>query len=135
MGYVYIGFNKTPVEVPVVATTTPTETITVAHAYKDGEHRFIGQVKLPDSCYAFNAEAIHDQKRQNVIIIVLNASDKKINQSQCSQLPTFYPFQVLSDGAEDSIIEAKLNGEKINLNLKTTEWQSSTGTYFNPISN
>jgi hypothetical protein len=42
---------------------------------------------------------------------------------------------VLSDGAEDATVEATLNGEKINIVIKDTAWQSSTGTYFNPISN
>lgn len=135
MGYSYVSLNMSSHDSTSEATTTSPQSILITHAFKDNEHRFTGQIRLPHSCYAFTAEAVHDPNRQNVIVIILKATDKNLPESQCSKLPTNYPFEVLAEGAADATIEATLNDEELKTVIKDTEWQSSTGTYFTPISN
>ncbi len=134
MGYFYVGLMKDSAK-PVVAVSnaTSTRSVPMYHAFKDGEHRFSGQIKLPHSCFALDAEAVHDTKNSKIVIIELKTKDKMLDQAMCAQIPTNYPFQVLAEGPEDIDIRASFNGEDIGVQLTTTEWQSSSGTYINPV--
>ncbi len=132
MGYFYVQLMKDTNTAPVVVSTaTSTRTVSLIHAFKDGEHRFSGQIKLPHSCYALDAEAIHDTKNPTIVTISLNAKDKMLDQALCANIPTNYPFQILAEGPQDIIIRASFNGDDIGTKIVETEWQSSTGTYFN----
>lgn len=134
MGYFYVGLMKDSAK-PVVAVSnaTSTRSVPMYHAFKDGEHRFSGQIKLPHSCFALDAEAVHDTKNSKIVIIELKTKDKMLDQAMCAQIPTNYPFQVLAEGPEDIDIRASFNGEDIGVQLTNTEWQSSSGTYINPV--
>lgn len=134
MGYFYVGLMKDSAK-PIVAVSnaTSTRSVPMYHAFKDGEHRFSGQIKLPHSCFALDAEAVHDTKNSKIVIIELKTKDKMLDQAMCAQIPTNYPFQVLAEGPEDIDIRASFNGEDIGVQLTNTEWQSSSGTYINPV--
>lgn len=134
MGYFYVGLMKDSAK-PIVAVSnaTSTRSVPMYHAFKDGEHRFSGQIKLPHSCFALDAEAVHDTKNSKIVIIELKTKDKMLDQAMCAQIPTNYPFQVLAEGPEDIDIRASFNGEDIRVQLTNTEWQSSSGTYINPV--
>ena len=135
MGYFYVGLMQDTKVPPVaVSTATTSRSIAIYHAFKDGEHRFSGQIKLPHSCFALDAGAVHDPKNASIVIIDLKVKDKMLDQAICAQIPTNYPFQVIADGPLDTVIRANLNGEELGVRLTETEWQSSVGTYINPIS-
>ncbi len=133
MGYLYVDLEmgKGEGEHMVVASSSPA--IPVYHAYKDGEHRFIGQLKLPHSCYTLDAQTYRDPRSPEYITITLKTTDKMLDQSLCAQIPTNYPFQVLAEGPEKIVVDAELNGEPYSVRMTETSWQSSTGTYINPI--
>lgn len=135
MGYFYVGLMNDTSKPPVaVSYATSTRSLAMYHAFKDGEHRFSGQIPLPHSCYALDAEAVHDQKNPNIVTITLNAKDKMLDQALCAQIKTNYPFQVLAEGPEDIDIRASFNGDTLTPKLTETAWQSSAGTYINPVS-
>lgn len=135
MGYFYVGLMKDTAKPTVaVSNATSTRSIPMYHAFKDGEHRFSGQIPLPHSCYILDAEAIHDPKNHNIVTIALKTQDKMLDQAICAQIKTNYPFQVLAEGPQDIDIRASFNGEDIGVKLTDTEWQSTAGTYINPIS-
>ena len=132
MGYFYVQLMNEKISTPVaVSTATTSRTVTLIHAFKDGEHRFSGQIKLPHSCFALDAEAVHDKKNSSIVTITLNAKDKMLDQTLCANIPTNYPFQILAEGPEDIVILASFNGDDLGTKIIETEWQSSTGTYFN----
>lgn len=134
MGYFYVELMKNEgVEVaPISATTTPTRSIDIVHAFKDGEHRLSGHIKLSHSCYAVDAEAVHDAKEPNVVNIVITVKDRMLDESICAQLPTNYPFQILAEAPEDIEIRAQINDEDVGVKLINTEWQSTT-EYITPL--
>ena len=134
MGYFYVGLMKDTSAPPVaVSTATTSRSILIYHAFKDGEHRFIGQIPLQHSCYSLDAEAVHDRKDPNIVVITLKATDKMLDQPICAKIRTPYPFQVLAEGPQDIDIRAAFNGEEVAVKLMETEWQSSAGTYINPV--
>ena len=134
MGYFYVSLMKDTAKLPVaVSTATSTRSIAMYHAFKDGEHRFSGQIPLPHSCFILDAEAVHDQKNPNIVTITLKTQDKMLDHAICAQIKTNYPFQVLAEGPEDIDVHASFNGEDIGVKLTQTEWQSGTGTYINPV--
>jgi hypothetical protein len=134
MGFIYVNLSKNaPPQQVAVSTATSTRSLSMYHAFKDGEHRFSGQVKLPHSCYALDAQALHDKKNPNIVTINLIAADKMLDQALCAKIPTNYPFQILAEGPEDIEVRAEFNGEELGVKMTDTEWQSSVGTYINPV--
>jgi hypothetical protein len=134
MGFLYYKLNaNTAPETVVVSTVETTRSISIIHAYKDGEHRFIGQIRLPHSCFALNVEANHDKYDPSIISIDLTGTDKMLDETLCANIPTYYPFEIITEASQDIAIHATYNGEPLRVKLTDTSWQSSAGTYINPI--
>jgi hypothetical protein len=134
MAYFYVMLEKNAGDQSVVVqTATSSRSISIIHAYKDGEHRFVGQIKLPHSCYSLTSDASHDPKDPSSITVRLTSVDKMLDQTLCAKIPTNYPYQVVTDGPEKIEVHATLNDEDLGVRLTETDWQSSAGTYINPI--
>lgn len=132
--YFYEEINKTPATPTIasISTSTSARSIQIIHAFKDGEHRFSGSVRLSHSCYTLDAEAKHDPKDISNITIELRTKDNLLDQPVCAQIPTNYPFEVLAEAPEDIMLEVHLNNENIVVHEKKVDWQSSAN-YINPV--
>ena len=133
MGYFYLTLQSTPPPPVVITAATSTRTLLVLHAFKDGEHRFDGQIKLPHSCYSLDAQAELDPKNPDAIVLALTSTDKMLDQALCAEIPTNYQFEALVDAPEDAAVSATLNGNDLPITLKEIDWESAAGSYFNPI--
>ncbi len=133
MGYFYVSLNRTSTTPTHAPTNDTSRSVAINDAFKDGEHRLSGQIRLPHSCYNLDTQAIHDVNNPEAITLVFTASDKMLDKTLCAQLPTNYPFQVLADGIVNATITATLNNEILPIEVTRSEWQASTGTYFNKI--
>jgi hypothetical protein len=131
LGYIRYSFMNTPsVVAPVEASP---RVLNVVHSFKDGVHRYAGEVKLPHSCYALSAETAVDPADPSVELIVLVSTDKMLDQSVCAKFPTRYPFEVVADAPENMTAKLTLDGVELPIKLIETPWQSSTGSYINPV--
>lgn len=133
--YFYNNINKnvpSPITTPV-STGSSTRSIQIIHSFKDGEHRFIGSIRLSHSCHSVNADTIHNPKDMRNITIELTTKDNILDQPVCAQIPTNYPFEVLAEAPEDITLAVLLNNEQLTVREKKVEWQSAAGTYINPL--
>lgn len=134
MGYFYVGLmqKNNSQQIPEPAAHAPSRFIDVVHAFKDGEHRLSGHLKLSHSCYAVDAEAVHDANNPNIVTIIITVKDRMLDESICAKIPTNYPFQILAEGPESTEIRAQINNEEVGVKLINTEWQSKT-EYITPL--
>ena len=92
----------------------PDITINVKYQFKNGVHYFLGDLELPNACYAHNAEV---KKHENDIEIALTTTAPTDPNLICAEVITAKPFKVQFEAPQDTIIYATLNGETVNLNI------------------
>ncbi len=130
LGYLYLQIQKIENEVSSQNIPDP-NAVRIVHSYKDDVHRFAGRIRLPHSCYTLHAEVRTDESDLSLQHIVLTATDNILEQQVCAQIPTIYPFEVLSEHSKDVTVALTLNGEKFPVRMQEVLWQSATGTYLN----
>ena len=135
LGYVYVQLNNME---PSVVTGTPAEepnTIHLVHSYKDGIHRFAGQIKLPHSCYGVTAEAVIPPDDPTKVNIALITKDNLLSEKICLSIPTRYPFEVIADAPQNITTTLTINGVVQPISTTETAWQDSQGTQYNTLIN
>lgn len=86
------------------------KTITTKYQYKDGQHIFVGNLKLPTPCHTYNAEVVQKD----------GAAEIRVTTEEggvCVQQITERLFKVSFEGEQGDNIFATLNGETVNLNI------------------
>lgn len=107
--------------------------ISVVHSYKDGVHRYAGQLRLAHSCYTVTTDT-QDEPANKLEHVNLTVIDNMARQGFCAQIVTRYPFSVIFDAPQDTAVELDVNGEVRPTKVYETEWQNPTGGgYLNPI--
>lgn len=135
LGYVYVQLNNME---PSTVTATQAEapnTIHLVHSYKDGIHRFAGQIKLPHSCYAVTSEAVIPPDDPSKINIVLTTKDNLLNEKICLSITTRYPFEVIADAPQNITTTLTIDGVVQPIAMTETGWQDSQGTQYNTLIN
>ena len=105
--------------------------ILITHSYKDGVHRYNGEIQLPHSCYDIDPEVVHNPTGQTTHILSITAKDMLLERKICAQIVTRYPFSAISDAPQDSTISLEVNGQEVPSHVIETSWQNPTGTYLN----
>ncbi len=105
-----------------------TSTVVVTHSYDSGIHRFTGDIKLAHSCYDLRLnENGGDPYDRSKFAIILNSSDRMLEQRLCAKIATRYPFQLVVDGPEDMKVTLTLNGVEMPIEIKETQWVELRG--------
>lgn len=89
------------------------ETLITKHQYLDGEHLFLGEFMVPNSCYGYSIDVTEEGTDK-----VINIRYKEPAVSKC---PTEEPAQkklaVIFPAPEDQVVRARINGDEVNLNI------------------
>jgi hypothetical protein len=107
--------------------------IRLFHAFNSGVHRYVGEVKLPHSCFSLSSEVVRDQRQQSTALIKLHSTDKRLERTVCSGFSTPYGFDVLIEAPADLSVSVQLNGKPLRVTLVQTAWESGVGTVITPL--
>lgn len=109
------------------------QTVTLNHLYKDGEHRFTGQIMLPHSCYLVKKSAYPETETEEVIFLKLDTTDISDRTKSCSVIATRYPFDMLYGTKTENPITIKffINDAEVPTNITDLNWQSPRGRVIN----
>lgn len=133
LGYLYVELDKVrsgAIEAPPVELEN---TIHIVHSYKDGIHRYAGQIKLPHSCYSVVSEAIISRDDPSKINITITTKDNLLSEKICSSIRTRYPFEVIADAPQDMKTTLTIDGISQPIKITETDWQDSQGTQYNTL--
>jgi len=116
-------------------TTTPlrpeASVVTIRHSFKDGEHRYTGEIWLPHSCFAVTADIAHIPNDPTALLLTLTTKDHLLDQRLCFQFSAPYQFEAYTEALEQSTLKLKVDGKDTPVNLVETMWQSGKGTLIN----
>ena len=133
LAYLYMELDKVrsgEISAPIAELEN---TIHIVHSYKDGIHRYAGQIKLPHSCYSVDAEAVIPLNDPSIINITLRTKDNLLSEKICSSIRTRYPFEVIADAPANAIVSLTLDGTVQPIKIVETNWQDSRGTQYNTL--
>jgi hypothetical protein len=117
-------------DAPAVIATNP-KALTIAHAFKDGVHRYDGILRLSHSCYDVESEVVHDPRNANTLTLILTTRDKMLEQNLCVKIPTRYPFEIITDAPKDTSTMLSVDGVNTPIVIIETEWMNPRGTVLN----
>lgn len=135
LGFVYVQLNNVGSDAASTTSVEAPNTIHILHSYKDGVHRFAGQIKLPHSCYRVASDAVIPPDEPRNITITLNTTDNLLSEKICSSIPTRYPFEVIADAPQDAVATLTIDGVTQPIKITETNWQDSQGTQYNTLIN
>lgn len=133
LGYLYVELNKISSGAVVAPPVELENTIHIVHSYKDGIHRYAGQIKLPHSCYSVDGEAIIPLDDPSKINIAITTKDNLLSEKICSSIRTRYPFEVIADAPQDIRTTLTIDGILQPIKIVETDWQDSQGTQYNTL--
>ena len=131
LGYIYTQLSNTPTDTAALSQVEAPNTVHVIHSYKDGIHRFIGQIKLPHSCYSVKTDVLSDPKDPSVLVLSLTTKNNILDEKICANIQTRYPFEVIADAPEHIQTTMTIDGTEVPLRVTETQWQDSRGTVLN----
>lgn len=109
---------QAPVETPVVPPlTTPYDSITridAKHFYENGKHTVAGEIMLPTMCDLLQWESVVRESMPESVTIEFSVIN---NAESCAQAVAAQRFLAPFDASEGAIIDATLNGRRVELNL------------------
>lgn len=118
---------------PSVIGVHGTSTVRVTHSYDSGIHRYTGEIRLPHSCFDLRLnENGADPFDPSRFVIILESSDRMLEQRLCAKIMTRYPFQLVVDGPPDMQVTLTLNGVSMPIQIKETAWQAGRNIISNP---
>ena len=128
LGFLYYSIKdmeRNPDKLPLPVSE---DALTIAHAYKDGAHRFAGYMYLPNSCHDVRASIVRDGKISENFELRVTTRDKQLETAFCSQLRTRYYFHVLEEGPELYNLKFYVSGKEHPYKLVEGKWQSEGAT-------
>jgi|GEM_PF-4090088 len=117
--------EKNPAKLP---TAVAADAVTLAHAYRDGAHRYAGIISLPNSCHTVNARVVRDSKFPENFELRVETKDMQLETAFCSQLRSRYQFSVLEEGPEKINLRLLINGKEREYKLSEGQWQNDGAT-------
>lgn len=128
MAYLYMDLQRMEQNVASLPKPDAPNTIRVVHAFKDGIHRYSGQIKLPHSCYSVQTDALRDSVSAPLeLVLAITTKDNLLDQAICSQITTRYPFEVIAEAPEDVVATLRINDEPRPVRIVEVTWQSTGG--------
>jgi hypothetical protein len=112
LGFFYLQIQKLENDPTKLPPVEGRETVTIAHAYRDGAHQFGGYIYLPNSCHQVSARVLRDQKVLEKMELRVETKDMQTQTAFCSMLRTRYYFNALEEGPKDIRFSFKLNGKE-----------------------
>lgn len=128
LGFLYLQvkeLEKNPSALPVATTEY---TITIAHAYRDGTHRYAGYLYLPNSCHSVTATILRDPKLVENFDLRLTTRDLQLETAFCSQISSRYYFTATEEGPERVNLKFSINGKERPFKLEEGSWQADGAT-------
>lgn len=133
LSFLYINLDKAGVAPATPGLDSSTKEVVVIHSFKDGTHRFSGEIKLPHSCYSIDADTAIDPKKINTLTIQITTRDRSREWSPCANFATGYEFSVIADASEDVSYSLEVDGKQQRMSARESKWESSTGTVVRPL--
>jgi hypothetical protein len=128
LGYLYVELETVTSETPPLVPQLSTRALRVFHSFDSGEHRYIGEIKLPHSCYELNvSEIASDPRDPTVFTITLTSIDRMLDTRLCVKIPTRYGFDVLITAPEKITTSLVVDGAETPMRLIETAWQNPKG--------
>ncbi len=128
LGYLYFELENVSSETPPVVPQISTRTLRVFHSFDSGEHRYIGEIKLPHSCYELKVnEKASDPNDSTKYTISVTSIDRMLDARLCLKIPTRYPFDVLITAPEKITTLLLVDGKDVPMRLVETQWESPSG--------
>lgn len=131
MTYFYVNLENMQGNLHTLPPVEEQGTVRVLHAFQDGLHRLVGQLRLPHSCYSVTSDVMLDPKNAEVIIVALKTKDNILEQGFCSQITTSYPFDHHIEASQSAIITLTVDGKPTPIRIVETKWQSPKGVILN----
>lgn len=134
LGYLYFQLENTTSDTQPILPQIATRTLRVFHSFDSGEHRYIGEIKLPHSCYELNVtEVASDPRDPTIYTITLTSIDRMLDMRLCAKIPTRYPFDVLITAAPNITTSLVVNGVETPMRLIESMWQNPKGSTLTPL--
>lgn len=128
MTFLYVDLQRMEQNIDALPKPDAPNTIRVVHAFKDGIHRYSGQIKLPHSCFSVHTDALRDSVSAPLeLILAITTKDNLLEQAICSQITTRYPFEVIAEAPENVVATLRINDEERPIRIVETTWQSTGG--------
>ncbi|MDO8521059.1 MAG: hypothetical protein Q7S52_03005 [bacterium] len=132
LGYSYknlgwdFGNPQGPISVPA------TESVGIVHSFKDGIHRYAGEIRLPHSCYSVAVDARRDIRNPAKVLVTLMTRDDMTGDLRfCLKIPTRYPFETIAEAPEDAPLTLTIDGKETPTRIIETPWHDPRGTILN----
>lgn len=123
--------KRDPSRIPV--TVGKEEKILILHSFRDEIHRYIGEIKLPHSCYRISTDVIRDPKVRSIARIAVTTDDRMLEEKICAKISTRYAFEAIVDAPEDLQVTLFIDGKETAFVEEKTQWQSPKGTLVAPV--
>ena len=123
--------KTTAVDQSVTAISSP-DTVTMVHGFKDGIHRYAGEITLPHSCFSTAIDARRDPKRPlRVVLTILTVDQITGGLNFCFKLPTKYPFETIVEAPTDVTPTLSVDGKEFPVRIIEAPWHDTRGTILN----
>lgn len=134
LGFLYFELQNVTSDTPPLIPHVNLHTLRVFHSFNSGEHRYMGEVKLPHSCYELKvSDVVFDPKDPKKYTITLTSVDRMLDMRLCVKIPTSYPFDVLITAPEKINTSLVINGTEMPMRLVETAWQNPNGNTVTPL--
>lgn len=105
--------------------------ITITDSFKDGLHRYTGEIQLPHSCYSIAVDARRDALNPHKVLLTLMTRDGMTDMSLCFKIPTRYPFETVVEAPLDTTPTLFIDDKETPTRVVETPWQNPKGTILN----
>lgn len=104
--------------------------VRVVHMVKDASQRFVGEIKLPHSCYRLiKQEYIPSAEAKDTGDLVIDTQDLKLEERVCTFYSTAYYFDILAENDHPiTITQMLIDGKSYPVEIQDRPWTSSRGT-------
>ncbi len=112
LGYLYHNIKAMENNPDAIPAVEEVNAIRMLHSYKNGSHRYVGSIKLPNSCHEVKAVIVRDQKLTDIFEMRITTKDLQMQTAFCSELSSRYQFSIDEEGPEQVTLTVKLNGKQ-----------------------
>lgn len=127
LGYFYWELTILQQQAPNVL-PLPENAVVLMHSFKDGTHRYAGEITLEHSCYSVTAEMLTDPIDPSNLAISIKTVDNLLNERLCVHIPTRYPFTVTVNAPLKVVVALRINGVETPTAFVETKWQDAPTT-------
>lgn len=128
LGFLYYELEHTTSETLPIVPVVSSRAVRVFHSYDSGEHRYVGEIKFPHSCYELRvSDTLPDVTDVTKHMITVTGIDRMLDMRLCAKISTRYQFDVLITAPEHITISLVVDGDPFPVRLIETAWQSPAG--------